>query len=109
MLNPSLFEGWSTTVEEARSLGVRLVVSDLPVHREQLGSAADFFNPHDPQAIAATLRTAWSRLSEPPTLTEQAAAAADGQLRIRLFAQDFTRACARVAARGRHGSNGHDA
>ena len=33
VLNPSLFEGWSTTVEEARALGVPLILSDIAVHR----------------------------------------------------------------------------
>lgn len=35
VINPSKFEGWSTTVEEAKYMGKRLILSDLPVHREQ--------------------------------------------------------------------------
>ncbi len=35
ILQPSLFEGWSTSVEEAKSLGKQIIVSDLDVHREQ--------------------------------------------------------------------------
>jgi glycosyltransferase involved in cell wall biosynthesis len=56
VLQPSLFEGWSTTVEEAKSLGKRVILSDLPVHREQNPSTSIFFNPHDPQALAECLR-----------------------------------------------------
>jgi len=44
VLQPSLFEGWSTTVEEAKSLGKRLLLSDIPVHREQNPLNAIFFN-----------------------------------------------------------------
>jgi glycosyltransferase involved in cell wall biosynthesis len=99
MLNPSLFEGWSTTVEEAKSLGVRMVLSNLAVHREQTGEAAEFFNPNDPAAIAASLEKAWSEYREPPTLTEQRAAAANAGLRIRDFAVHFTRACDQALAR----------
>lgn len=33
-VNPSFYEGWSTTVEEAKSIGVPLLLSDIPVHRE---------------------------------------------------------------------------
>lgn len=47
ILNPSLFEGWSTTVEEAKALGTPLVLSSLPVHKEQAGSSGIFFDPHD--------------------------------------------------------------
>ncbi|MFC5694255.1 glycosyltransferase family 4 protein [Pseudomonas sp. GCM10022186] len=55
VINPSLFEGWSTTVEEAKSLGAPLILSDLPVHREQAGSEATYFDPHDPIALADIL------------------------------------------------------
>jgi glycosyltransferase involved in cell wall biosynthesis len=99
MLNPSLFEGWSTTVEEAKALGVRMVLSNLAVHREQTGGAAEFFDPGDPAAIAAILEKAWSEFQEPPTLTEQRAAAANAELRIRDFAVHFTRACSQALAR----------
>ena len=35
LINPSFFEGWSTTVEEAKSMGKRIILSDIEVHREQ--------------------------------------------------------------------------
>jgi glycosyltransferase involved in cell wall biosynthesis len=56
VINPSLFEGWSTTVEEAKSLGKRLLLSDLAVHREQASERADYFPPHDPARLAALMR-----------------------------------------------------
>jgi glycosyltransferase involved in cell wall biosynthesis len=55
VLNPSLFEGWSTTVEEAKSLGVRLILSGLGVHREQADGLAEFFDPQDPGELADVL------------------------------------------------------
>jgi glycosyltransferase involved in cell wall biosynthesis len=54
LLNPSLFEGWSTTVEEAKALGSRTVLSDIAVHREQSPRAV-FFDPHDAEDLAARL------------------------------------------------------
>jgi glycosyltransferase involved in cell wall biosynthesis len=36
LLQPSEFEGWSTIVEDAKSLGKPIIASDLEVHREQL-------------------------------------------------------------------------
>jgi glycosyltransferase involved in cell wall biosynthesis len=35
VVNPSKFEGWSTTVEEAKALGKPLALSNLSVHKEQ--------------------------------------------------------------------------
>ncbi|WP_152414745.1 glycosyltransferase family 1 protein [Blastomonas sp. AAP53] len=55
LINPSLFEGWSTTVEEAKALGTPLVLSNLDVHREQAGDRALYFDPHSPQSCAEAL------------------------------------------------------
>lgn len=55
VVNPSLFEGWSTTVEEAKAIGVPLVLSDIAVHREQTGGRAWYFDPHSAQQAAAAL------------------------------------------------------
>lgn len=55
LLNPSLFEGWSTTVEEARSMGTPMVLSDLDVHREQMGNDAVYFDRHSAQSLAEAL------------------------------------------------------
>jgi glycosyltransferase involved in cell wall biosynthesis len=58
VINPSLFEGWNTGVEEAKALGKPLVVSDIPVHREQVNNVEDaaVFNPQDPVELAAVMR-----------------------------------------------------
>jgi glycosyltransferase involved in cell wall biosynthesis len=52
VINPSLFEGWSTTVEEAKSLGKQIILSDIPVHREQAPHGGIFFPPKDPYKLA---------------------------------------------------------
>lgn len=59
IINPSFFEGWSTTVEEAKSLDKRIILSDIPVHREQNPSHASFFPPDDARALAEKLREVW--------------------------------------------------
>ena len=56
LINPSRFEGWSTTVEEGRALGVPMILSDLDVHREQAGDDAAYFGPDDAAALANVLR-----------------------------------------------------
>jgi len=42
VINPSLFEGWSSTVEECKSVGKNMILSDLVVHKEQYPEAAFF-------------------------------------------------------------------
>ncbi len=52
LINPSRFEGWSTTVEEAKSFGVPMILSDIPVHREQAGASARYFDVEDARGLA---------------------------------------------------------
>jgi glycosyltransferase involved in cell wall biosynthesis len=84
LINPSRFEGWSTTVEEAKSFGVPMILSDLDVHHEQGGGAACYFGADNSEALADHLFQA-SRLPAPvprellPNLDKRVAA----------FAADF--------------------
>ena len=64
VVNPSLFEGWSTTVEEAKSLGKRLVLSNIPVHREQDPPGGAYFDPADAESLADALWAVWT-LADP--------------------------------------------
>jgi glycosyltransferase involved in cell wall biosynthesis len=58
LINPSRFEGWSTTVEEAKSFGVPMILSDIDVHREQTADSARYFGIDDPAALANHLLNA---------------------------------------------------
>jgi len=59
IINPSLFEGWSTTVEESKSLGKRCLLSSIDVHKEQAPSNASYFDPADPVELANLMRNVW--------------------------------------------------
>lgn len=86
LLNPSRFEGWSTTVEEAKAVGTPMLLSDLPVHREQ-APGARFFAMDDAAALADLVDSAPPRSLEAiraataaaraPTLERQRAFAAN--------------------------------
>jgi glycosyltransferase involved in cell wall biosynthesis len=52
LINPSRIEGWSTTVEEAKSFGVPMILSDINVHREQTDGMARYFGTDDAEALA---------------------------------------------------------
>jgi glycosyltransferase involved in cell wall biosynthesis len=52
IINPSLFEGWSTTVEESKSLNKEILLSNINVHQEQNPPKGLFFNPRDPNSLA---------------------------------------------------------
>jgi glycosyltransferase involved in cell wall biosynthesis len=52
VIQPSLFEGRGAIAEEASVLGVRLLCSDLPVHRELELSSVEYFRPDRPGDLA---------------------------------------------------------
>jgi glycosyltransferase involved in cell wall biosynthesis len=54
VINPSLFEGWSSTVEESKSVGKSLVISDICVHKEQAPNAI-FFDKYSHESLAKVL------------------------------------------------------
>ena len=58
LINPSRSEGWSTTVEEAKSFGVPMILSDLDVHREQTAGTANYFERMTLQPRGSPLRVA---------------------------------------------------
>jgi glycosyltransferase involved in cell wall biosynthesis len=55
IIQPSLFEGWSTVIEDAISLQVPVIASNIPVNQEQLGVDGVYFDPHNPEELAMIL------------------------------------------------------
>lgn len=55
LVNASRAEGWSTSVEEAKSLGKRIILSDLPVHREQAPLDGVYIDPDDAAGLARAM------------------------------------------------------
>ncbi len=93
VLNPSLFEGWSTSVEESKSVGKRALVSDLPVHMEQLGGDGLYFDRRDPGALAAQLERVWNELPSGPDVAREAAARLALPRRMAAFGSSFVQVC----------------
>jgi glycosyltransferase involved in cell wall biosynthesis len=55
VIQPSFFEGWSTVIEDAKSLQVPVITSNLPVNKEQLETVGTFFDPNNPYELASVL------------------------------------------------------
>ncbi|APR85735.1 Glycosyltransferase [Minicystis rosea] len=66
VVQPSRWEGWSTTVQDAKALGRPHLCSDLPVLREQAPDALGFFGCDDPDALASLLVDRWASLAPGP-------------------------------------------
>nr|WP_009634495.1 glycosyltransferase [Synechocystis sp. PCC 7509] len=89
IIQPSLFEGWSTVVEDARVLGKPIVLSDFPVHLEQNPPNSMFFERHSPESLAIILADWWERLTPGPNLEQETTARKNNINDVRTFAEQF--------------------
>ena len=55
IIQPSLFEGWSTVIEDAKAIGQYIIASDLPVHREQINKNVSFFDAKNVEQLSGHL------------------------------------------------------
>lgn len=51
VIQPSLFEGWNTTIEEAKALNKFVICSDIEVHKEQISENVLFFEKHSAEDL----------------------------------------------------------
>jgi len=89
VIQPSLFEGWSTVVEDARCLGKMVILSDLPVHFEQSPPNSAFFERQSPANLASLLEDCWERLSPGPNLEQEALARTRNLNEVQAFGYCF--------------------
>ncbi len=52
IIQPSLFEGWGTVVEDCKILGKNIVLSDIPVHSEQMNDNCLLFEARNETSLA---------------------------------------------------------
>jgi glycosyltransferase involved in cell wall biosynthesis len=89
VLNPSRFEGWGMSVDEARSVGKRVLVSDIPAHREQNPPGAIYFSPEDCQDLEIKLAQIWDKTAPGPDEEFEREARLNVPKRLRSYAQAF--------------------
>lgn len=56
VIQPSKFEGWSTVIEDARTLGSKIIASNIDVNKEQMQSGAAYFDSDSPEQLADLMR-----------------------------------------------------
>jgi len=87
LINPSTFEGWSTTVEEAKAMGTPMILSSLRVHREQSEDAL-FFDATSPGQLAGILES-FSPVGTEERLSMNVSAAQRASASMKIFADEF--------------------
>ncbi len=108
VLNPSIFEGLGMSVAESKSLGKRVLVSDLAPLREQAAPEALYFDPSDADDLAEKMAAIWSTVPSGPDFEMEAAARAELPRRQADFGRDLLRLFdeARAEFAGSQSANG---
>lgn len=55
VVQPSLFEGWGTLVEDAKTIGKHIILSDISVHKEQKNDKCKFFDRNNADELAVIM------------------------------------------------------
>ncbi len=89
LINPSNFEGWSTTVEESKSLGLPIILSDIPVHFEQAPLFGRYFKAGSAEDLADAMLAAMREHDATLVGKSREAAALALPERIRQFGKTY--------------------
>ena len=89
VLQPSHFEGWSTSVEDARALGKSIILSDIDTHLEQDPPDATFFIKGSAKDLASKLKSCWPDLRPGPNFLSEEQACKRARLRGKEYANTF--------------------
>ena len=60
VINHSLFEGWRSSVEEAKSMYKEIILSNIKVHLEQNPELGHFFDPNNPSELSKVMLNVFS-------------------------------------------------
>jgi glycosyltransferase involved in cell wall biosynthesis len=88
-IQPSLFEGWSTIVEEARLLGKTILLSDFPVHLEQNPPNSYFFQRGNAEELTLLMGRVLSSAGSAPDLEKEWIGRVDNMTRVKAFGRNF--------------------
>ena len=89
MIQPSLFEGWSTVVEEAKLFGKPVILSDLTVNVEQNPPYSVFFKRNSFEDLSEKLTNWWDRFPAGPDLNQEKKSKNDYLKEVDIFAYTF--------------------
>ena len=89
VIQPSLFEGWSTLVEDARCLGKNLILSDLAVNKEQNPPNSIFFKRDSGEHLASLISERWQYQIPGPNQADETIAKDNSLKLVQTFGRAF--------------------
>lgn len=105
VVQPSLFEGWSTVIEDAKAVGRPVIASDIDIHKEQVPDAL-FFQAGSAESLADRLAGFLAGPKGGSDPESEKRAAAETQLRRLELAYQFLAICDAARHQTQSGLNG---
>jgi len=65
LIHPSKFEGRSSPVEQAKSIGKQVILSNIEIHKEQKPRRGIYFNPDNYSKLSSIMSKSWNNYSRP--------------------------------------------
>ena len=96
IVQPSLCEGWGTVLEDAKVLDKTVLLSDIPVHREQKNEKCRLFHPNEPQELANLMEQLAGEAQSPKTAEQFAGNIEQGIANMYREAGEYAKALERV-------------
>lgn len=96
LVQPSLCEGWGTVLEDAKVLDKAVLLSDIPVHREQKNAKCRLFDPHNPKELADLMGETAREAEEPERAAEFGGDVRQGIANMYREAKEYSKALERV-------------
>lgn len=89
IIQPSLFEGWSTVAEDARCLGKPMILSNISVHIEQNPPESSFFDPSSPHQLANLISNFFGKIPIEESLKDEKLAQTKNKEEVKTFGYRF--------------------
>jgi glycosyltransferase involved in cell wall biosynthesis len=89
IIQPSQFEGWSTVVEDGRSLGKHIFLSDFAVHLEQNPPNTWFFEMGNAEDLASKIEDNLSQINVGPNKENEEKAFLENQNLMKEYGENF--------------------
>lgn len=96
IVQPSLCEGWGTVLEDAKVLDKTVLLSDIPVHREQKNEKCRLFHPNEPEELADLMEQLAGEAKSPKTAEQFAGNIEQGIANMYREAGEYAKALERV-------------
>ena len=96
IVQPSLCEGWGTVLEDAKVLDKTVLLSDIPVHREQKNEKCRLFHPNEPEELANLMEQLAGEAQTPKTAEQFAGNIEQGIANMYREAGEYAKALERV-------------